>query len=123
MFKIIESNKNIKVFPKVGLIKENSFQMILIRILTTEYGLFEDDLLIKFNNLNEINKIKIIGFCSYPNIELENENKLFFPPSYLGVYNKSEYYVYNKSLVESKIFIDIPEKQFFFITNYHLIFI
>ena len=55
-------------------------------------------------------KLNLVGICTQPELKLENDGKLFFTPTFTGVYSKKQYKIENLS--KSKVYykIKIPEK-------------
>ena len=50
-------------------------------------------------------KLNLVGICTPPELKLENEGKIYFAPTFTGVYSKKEYVIENatKTPVNYKI--------------------
>ena len=55
-------------------------------------------------------KLSLIGICTQPELELENEGKLYFTPTFTGVYSKKSYRIENISKNNVLYKIKVPEK-------------
>ena len=55
-------------------------------------------------------KINLIGHCYEPKLKLSNDQKLFFPPCYVGVSTKQLVYVKNESRIPLEYEWKIPDK-------------
>ena len=55
-------------------------------------------------------KLTFIGTCTEPNIELENEGRIFFAPTFTGVYTSKKYKIKNLSKTKVQYLIEVPEK-------------
>jgi hypothetical protein len=55
-------------------------------------------------------KIPLVGICTPPEIRLQDEGRIFFAPTSVGVYSKKSYNIENLSKTRSIYKIAIPEK-------------
>jgi len=56
-----------------------------------------------------MNSVLLQGFCYNPQVSLENE-KVFFPPSYVGVSTKQKFPLKNESRIPVEYEWRVPEK-------------
>ena len=62
------------------------------------------------HNPSNVHKINLIGHCYEPKLQLSNEQKLFFPPTYIGVSSKQTVFVKNNSRIPLEYQWKVPEK-------------
>lgn len=55
-------------------------------------------------------KIKLLGVCTPPEIKLQDEGRLFFAPTSIGVYSKKSYIIDNLSKTRCIYRVLVPEK-------------
>ena len=55
-------------------------------------------------------KLPLIGTCTSPELELQDNGKIFFAPTSVGVYSKKQYQIKNLSKTNIRYKINIPEK-------------
>ncbi len=55
-------------------------------------------------------KLTLVGVCTEPDLQFENDGKIYFAPTFTGVYTNKKVKVKNLSKTKVKYFIDIPEK-------------
>ena len=102
-------NKVFKFFPKIGLIQPKSFAIIAVEFTPTEYKIYTSIVSVHLNDMPGANtKIVLVGTCTSPEIELENEGKIFFAPTFTGVYTSRKYKIKNLSKTNVKYMIEIP---------------
>jgi hypothetical protein len=78
-----------RVYPKAGLIEGKSFAILTIEFTPTEYKLYNNLMVIHLNNSsgNPL-QLHLSGMCSEPKIQLQGGGKLFFPPTFTGVFSR-----------------------------------
>jgi len=54
--------------------------------------------------------VNLIGHCYEPALQISNDQKLFFPPSYVGVSTKQQIFVKNDSRIPLEYQWKVPEK-------------
>ena len=54
--------------------------------------------------------INVFGYCSEPKISLQNEGKIYFPPSYTGVYSRQKIKIKNLARIPIEYSIEVPAK-------------
>jgi hypothetical protein len=59
---------------------------------------------------SNIQNIHLIGHCYQPSLTLSNNNKLFYPPTYVGVSSKQKVTVKNESRIPVEYEWKVPEK-------------
>ena len=57
-----------------------------------------------------MHKLNLIGHCYEPKLHLSNDQKLFFPPTYIGVSSKQHIQVKNESRIPLQYEWKVPEK-------------
>lgn len=55
-------------------------------------------------------KINLVGHCYEPSLKLSNEEKLFFPPTFVGVSTKQNMFVKNEARIPLQYEWKVPEK-------------
>ena len=55
-------------------------------------------------------KIPLLGICTGPEIKIQNEGKLFFAPTSIGIYTKKSMSLENVSKTNVVYRINVPEK-------------
>ncbi|EAR97146.2 MSP (major sperm protein) domain protein (macronuclear) [Tetrahymena thermophila SB210] len=99
------------VYPQVGLIQPKQFILLVIQFAPQKAKKYEYSINIVLNHNNSnIKPLSLYGFCSEPLVDIENDGKLFFPPSFLGVYSKQKMKVENRSKINLEFDILIPDK-------------
>lgn len=68
------------------MVPEKSFGLVCFEFSpkTHKFWSFTSQIILNHNSTN-IHNLHLYGLCYDPMISLENEGKLFFPPSYTGV--------------------------------------
>ena len=89
-----EITRAFKVFPNQGLIVGKSFQLLVVEFVPKEIRAYQQTLSCHLNHQmsNQIH-LQCYGYCSSPSLELQNEGKIFFPPSFTGVYSRQKVYI------------------------------
>ena len=81
-----DPNKTFRVFPTCGIVEGKSFSIIILEFNPKAAKGFQQSLTCSLNhNLGSLMHINVFGYCSEPKISLQNEGKIYFPPSYTGV--------------------------------------
>jgi hypothetical protein len=62
------------------------------------------------HNPTNVHKVNLIGHCYEPKLHLSNEQKLFFPPTYVGVSSKQHVMIKNESRIPVQYEWKVPEK-------------
>ena len=93
-------SKTFKVYPKCGLVEGQGFVILTIEFNPKEFIAY-NVVLNCYSNHNASNSLKlnVHGYCSEPNIELQNHGKVYFPPSYTGVCSRQKVKVQNMSRI------------------------
>ncbi|CAD8141208.1 unnamed protein product [Paramecium octaurelia] len=106
-----DPTRTFRVFPNQGLIFGKSSQMIIVEFVPVENKAYNQTLVCHMNHQssNQIT-LQAIGYCSTPSLKLQNDGKVFFPPSFVGVYSRQKITVHNESRVPMSYSIDVPEK-------------
>lgn len=55
-------------------------------------------------------RVPLLGICTPPEIRLQDEGKIFFAPTSVGVYSKKLFAIENLSKTRSTYKINVPEK-------------
>ncbi len=55
-------------------------------------------------------RVPLLGICTPPEIRLQEEGKIFFAPTSIGVYSKKLFGIENLSKTRSTYKINVPEK-------------
>lgn len=111
-FKILQdSTKTFRVFPQIGLIEGKSFQIVCMEFhpKTPRFYNFTAQCIFNHSSSN-IQNIHLIGHCYQPALTLSNNNKLFYPPTYVGVSSKQKVTVKNESRIPVEYEWKVPEK-------------
>jgi|688.fasta_scaffold1816525_1 hypothetical protein len=53
-------------------------------------------------------KIPLLGICTPPEIRLQDEGKIYFAPTSIGVYSKKSYNIENLSKTKCTYRVNIP---------------
>jgi hypothetical protein len=53
-------------------------------------------------------KVPLLGICTPPEIKLQDEGKIFFAPTSVGVYSKKSYTIENLSKTRCTYNVNIP---------------
>ena len=106
-----DTSKNFDVFPKYGIIEGHKFKIIFIKFQPREARLYEKTLNCRLNNAIDVIRIKLIGYSCNPNLHIDNNSQLFFPPSFLGVHSKQKISFLNKSRIPLSFAINVAAKN------------
>ena len=106
-----DSSKAFDVFPKYGIIEGHRFKIIFLRFSPDEPRVFEKVLNCRLNNAIDVIRIRLTGYCCNPNLVIDNNNQVFFPPSFLGVHSKQKIAFLNKSRVSLSYAINVGPKH------------
>ncbi|KAM3137891.1 hypothetical protein pb186bvf_009972 [Paramecium bursaria] len=104
-------SKTFKIYPNQGLITGKSSQILILEFVPLENKAYNQNLTCHMNHQssNQIS-LNVVGYCSSPCLKLQNEGKVFFPPSFVGVYSRQKITVHNQSRVLMQYQVQIPEK-------------
>ncbi|EGR30025.1 hypothetical protein IMG5_144000 [Ichthyophthirius multifiliis] len=104
-------SKSYRIFPNVGIIQAKSFIILTIEFIPSEYKAYNNTLSCYLNhNASNILNLHLHGFCSKPKLSLQNEGKIYFPPSYTGVYSRQKVKIDNLSRITLEYKIYVPPK-------------
>ena len=111
-YKLLQDNTNtFKSYPSYGLIQGQSFAIICFEFnpkFPRNYNFLAQCI---FNhNPSNVQKINLVGHCYEPSIRLSNEEKLFFPPTFVGVSTKQNMFVKNEARIPLQYEWKVPEK-------------
>lgn len=71
-----------------GLVESKQFCVIIIEFSPKSSGSYNIHLPCSLNHSSSSQiHLQLIAFCSAPELSLENNGEIYFPPSYLGVYS------------------------------------
>ncbi|KAL4426641.1 hypothetical protein ABPG74_018719 [Tetrahymena malaccensis] len=106
-----DPSKTYRVYPNAGMVEGKSFFIVTIEFRPTEYKAYNNVLTCSLNN-NSSTTLNLYthGYCSKPKLHLQNEGKVYFPPSFTGVYSRQKVKVENLSRVTLEYEIKVPEK-------------
>lgn len=100
-----------RAFPRIGLIEPKGFAIVALEFTPSEYKLYKSSISIALNDLPGAGaKLSLVGICSEPELELENEGKLYFAPTFTGVCTKKEYRLTNLSKTKVTYRVTVPPK-------------
>lgn len=57
-------------------------------------------------------KMTFVGICTQPNLEIENEGKIYFAPTFTGVFTTKKIKIKNLSKTKARYVVDVPEKYY-----------
>ena len=88
-----DASKAFRIYPKIGLIEPKGFCLIGLEFTPSDYKTYKSTVSISLNDMPGSNNIKLhlTGICTEPELSLENNGKLFFTPTSVGVYSKKSY--------------------------------
>lgn len=107
LFKIEKPKGPFKLYPQYGHISKNSYSNIIVEFSPKKTDFYKESLVIVLNTINK-KKILLKGYCLKSNIELFNEGRIFFTPSYLGVKTMIDYPIRNKGRMTTELEIKVP---------------
>ena len=89
-----------KSYPSYGLIPGQGFAIVTFEFNPRSPRNYNFSAQCVFNhNQSNVQKVNLIGHCYEPKIQLSNDEKLFFPPTYCGVSSKQNVMVKNESRI------------------------
>ena len=89
-----------RVHPNQGLILGKSFVILTLEFIPKEHKAYNINLTCHLNhNHSNSHHLSLHGYCSEPKLELQNEGKVYFPPSFTGVFSRQKVKVQNLSRV------------------------
>jgi hypothetical protein len=99
------------MYPKFGIIEGHRFKLIFFKFTPREPSLYSHIAHCKLNNSVDVIKIKLIGYCCQPSLEIDNNGQVFFPPSYVGVFSKQKISFHNRSRIPLNFVINTQNKN------------
>ena len=104
-------NKVFRVFPTCGIIEGKSFCLIILEFNPKLPKTYSAKLTCSLNHyMGNLITIHVFGYCSEPKLNLQNEGKIYFPPSFTGVYSRQKIKIQNMARVPIEYNIEIPKK-------------
>ena len=105
----------IKVKPGTGCISPNGSQLVAVEYRPYEVGPLVTTLTCVLNNsMSDSKYISIHGSCYLPQLELENENRLYFKPTCLGIVSKRNFKIKNVRYITLTIIISLSVYAHFY---------
>ena len=96
--------ESFRLFPKSGLIKPKEGQIIVVEICPKEVKALEFPVLLTLNHdSRNMKKIVLKGACVDPEIEIVEGNRLYIPPSFVGLTQKQKLHIKNLSPIKINI--------------------
>lgn len=100
-----------RVYPKAGLIEGKSFNILTLEFTPSQYKTYNSTIIAHFNNSSGTPlHLQLTGACTEPKLHLQNEGKLFFPPTFTGVFTRQELEIENLSKLPLQFRVDVPDK-------------
>ena len=104
-------NKTFRVFPSCGIVEGKSFGIIILEFNPQLAKGYNQNLTCSLNhNLGHLLHINVFGYCSEPKVFLQNDGKIYFPPSYTGVYSRQKLKIKNLARIPIEYTIEVPDK-------------
>ena len=104
-------NKTFRMFPPCGIVEGKSFSIIILEFNPKSSKVYNQNLACSLNhNMGHLLHINVFGYCSDPKISIQNDGKIYFPPSYTGVYSRQKLKIKNLARIPIEYTIDIPTK-------------
>ena len=111
LFKILQdSTKTFSAFPHTGMIPGKSFSLVTFEFnpkVARHYN-FSSQLIFN-NNTANIQSVNLKGYCYAPQLSFQ-QDKLFFPPTFVGVSARRKFFVKNDARVPMVYEFSVPEK-------------
>ena len=100
-----------KIFPEVGMIEGNSFKIITFEFCPQQPNKYESNILCTLNHSKEsVLTVKLTAYCCAPQLAIQNEGKIFFSPSYCGVYSRQKIQIQSLAKIPTEYHVQIPKK-------------
>lgn len=104
-------NKSFRVFPSCGIVQGKTFSIVIIEFNPKLAKSYNQTLACSLNhNMGSTLHISVFGYCSEPKISLQNDGKIYFPPSYTGVYSRQKLKMKNLARIPIEYVIEVPNK-------------
>jgi hypothetical protein len=89
-YKILkDSTMTFQAYPSFGLVQGKSFGIVCFEFNPKSPRNYNFGAHLVYNhNPSNVQKVNLIGHCYEPALQISNDQKLFFPPSYVGVSTK-----------------------------------
>jgi hypothetical protein len=100
-----------RVYPKAGLIDGKSFNILTLEFAPTHYKQYNSTLVVHLNNSSgsPLN-LQLMGICSEPKLRLHNDGRVYFPPTFTGVFTRQDLEIENLSKLPVQFHVEVPEK-------------
>jgi hypothetical protein len=100
-YKILkDSTMTFQAYPSFGLVQGKSFGIVCFEFNPKSPRNYNFGAHLVYNhNPSNVQKVNLIGHCYEPALQISNDQKLFFPPSYVGVSTKQQIFVKNDSRI------------------------
>lgn len=105
-----DGHDSFDVYPKYGLIEGHKFKVIFFKFAPRQPCLSTHTLHCRLNNAIDVIKVRLTGYCCKPELQIDNNCQIFFPPSFLGVHSKQKIGFHNRSRVPLSYVINVPRK-------------
>ena len=111
-YKILkDSTMTFQAYPSFGLVQGKSFGIVCFEFNPKSPRNYNFGAHLVYNhNPSNVQKVNLIGHCYEPALQISNDQKLFFPPSYVGVSTKQQIFVKNDSRIPLEYQWKVPEK-------------
>jgi len=87
-----------RVYPRAGLIDGKSFHILTLEFSPNQYKVYSSAIVVHFNNSSGSPlSLQLTGVCSEPKLQLHNNGRLYFPPTFTGVFTRQDLEVENLS--------------------------
>jgi hypothetical protein len=103
-----DPSRTFRIFPSTGLIEGKSFALICFEFnpkVQRSYSFVTQCILNHTASFQT--KLQLIGYCYVPSILLEGENKIYYPPTFMGVESKEKLAIKNESLVQCDVSVTL----------------
>lgn len=107
-FKVHRIDPPFAVLPPSGLVARKSFTNLLLRFKPTKHLGAEGKLVLKVN-INYKKAIKLVGYCSESQLDIENGGQVFFPPCFIGVTQDRQISMKNKGRDPLRVTLKVPK--------------
>lgn len=106
-----DSTNTFRAYPQQGLIGGQGFAIVCFEFNPRSPRNYNFQAQCVFNHSSSnIARINLIGHCYEPKLHLSNDQKLFFPPTYVGVSSKQQMFVKNESRIPLEYEWKVPDK-------------
>ena len=111
LFKVLQDSTNtFRAFPALGLVPGKSFALVVFEFNPKHARFYNFAAQLLFNNsTSNIQAVQLMGYCYAPQLSIP-QDKLFFPPTYVGVSQKQPFVVKNNSRIPLEYEWKVPDK-------------